>query len=238
MTTTTTEPATNASPCHDVKPGLRLLLDPPTLVRAVTGWDRTRIEADITGTHRESGGLTVRAVRRGVLTTTPQGDTLTTWAMAWRELDTIATPARRSRLAGAAAAHAARPGDATEQALQRAIDGLWNPLSDSWRDRAACIGEPVDLFFPDSRHGGSYTTAARVIGHLCRPCPVRAECLADDELTSRSRRCGIRGGTYWRYGVPVTWEDGPCGSLRGARQHLLTGEEMCGRCTAVSARYA
>ena len=42
-----------------------------------------------------------------------------------------------------------------------------------WRERAACAGMPVAVFFPDS---GGYGKTAKAI---CRTCPVTSECLTD-----------------------------------------------------------
>lgn len=43
----------------------------------------------------------------------------------------------------------------------------------SWRHRAACIGQPIALFFQD-RGRNDQTLKARA---LCRDCPVRLDCL-------------------------------------------------------------
>jgi WhiB family redox-sensing transcriptional regulator len=55
-----------------------------------------------------------------------------------------------------------------------------------WRARAACIGEPPDLFFPDR---GSNATQAKAI---CRRCPVRLACL--DYANTNVIHHGIWGG--------------------------------------------
>lgn len=59
-------------------------------------------------------------------------------------------------------------------------------------DRAACIGAPEHIFFPES--GGTATIARRI----CAVCPVRLDCLntaLDAESgVSRRNRYGIYGG--------------------------------------------
>ncbi|EGJ77725.1 putative transcription factor WhiB [Streptomyces sp. Tu6071] len=59
-----------------------------------------------------------------------------------------------------------------------------------WYDRAACLGVDTEYFYP-SRSGEAEKAALA----LCRICPVRAECLADEEATdSPYGLWGIRGG--------------------------------------------
>lgn len=43
----------------------------------------------------------------------------------------------------------------------------------SWRDRAACIGQPIELFFPDRGRRDTVSEAKKI----CLDCPVRWECL-------------------------------------------------------------
>ena len=61
----------------------------------------------------------------------------------------------------------------------------------SWRDEAACVGVPVDVFFPGV--GESIWEALE----LCLPCPVRAECLdwCLSNLSSHYDMAGVWGGT-------------------------------------------
>jgi len=44
----------------------------------------------------------------------------------------------------------------------------------TWRDRAACLIEDPELFFPISTHPGRQTAEAKAV---CRTCPVRDACL-------------------------------------------------------------
>lgn len=56
-----------------------------------------------------------------------------------------------------------------------------------WRDDAACLGEDIELFFPER----SQTLAARAKA-ICAECPVRIDCL--DESIANGERFGIWGG--------------------------------------------
>ena len=61
----------------------------------------------------------------------------------------------------------------------------------SWRDDAACIGAPVELFFPrPGRNNGA------VVKRLyCDSCPVRQECLDFAmEVENATWRAGVWGG--------------------------------------------
>ena len=65
--------------------------------------------------------------------------------------------------------------------------GRWR-LAVSWRDRAACIGKPIDWFFPHGKNAPAQKARALA---LCSKCPVSAECLADAQSSCDG---GIRGG--------------------------------------------
>lgn len=61
-----------------------------------------------------------------------------------------------------------------------------------WTDLAACTTSDPELFFPDK--GETYKSqAAR---RICRPCPVRNQCLQD--ALDRREQYGIWGGTSYR----------------------------------------
>lgn len=47
-------------------------------------------------------------------------------------------------------------------------------MDNEWMDDGACVGEPVELWFPDGAASGDGTALARTV---CQTCPVRAECL-------------------------------------------------------------
>jgi len=55
-----------------------------------------------------------------------------------------------------------------------------------WYSLAACRGEDAEKFYPDNRHSGGDALA------VCRPCPVRAECL--EYALARPERWGTWGG--------------------------------------------
>jgi len=60
----------------------------------------------------------------------------------------------------------------------------------SWRHQAACLGQPVDLFFQD-RGRAQKANKAKAI---CRLCPVRIDCL-DFALSFPDKELpGIYGG--------------------------------------------
>lgn len=65
------------------------------------------------------------------------------------------------------------------------IDRLYDELAEivqdreaqrHWRRRAACLGLPVELFFPERGDNESAPRARQV----CAGCPVQAECERDD----------------------------------------------------------
>ncbi|MFE3105968.1 WhiB family transcriptional regulator [Nocardia tengchongensis] len=62
-----------------------------------------------------------------------------------------------------------------------------------WRDRAACIGLPIEEFFP---LGGPEVperkAAVRAAKRVCKACPVRRACL--DEAVKNGDHYGIFGG--------------------------------------------
>ena len=56
-----------------------------------------------------------------------------------------------------------------------------------WRDQALCLGEDLDIFFPERN-----LAKARQAKAICYQCPVRTECL--DEALANGERFGIWGG--------------------------------------------
>lgn len=77
-----------------------------------------------------------------------------------------------------------------------------------WRDRARCIGEDTELFFPAGDSGPAYDRQVARALAVCAGCPVRTPCLAwamealphgvagglteDERRRSRSRRSSRR----------------------------------------------
>ncbi len=48
-----------------------------------------------------------------------------------------------------------------------------------WRRGAACLDEPLDLFFPTAAAGALYDAQVAAAKAVCRRCPVVAACLSD-----------------------------------------------------------
>jgi WhiB family redox-sensing transcriptional regulator len=61
-----------------------------------------------------------------------------------------------------------------------------------WRDRARCLDEDPDLFFPIGTSGPALAQAAAAKA-LCRCCPVVSECL--DWALANYQDSGVWGGT-------------------------------------------
>jgi WhiB family redox-sensing transcriptional regulator len=105
-----------------------------------------------------------------------------------------------------------------------------------WRERAACIGYSVDMFFDVVNDG------ARSAKAVCDSCPVQFECL--EWACDTGEQHGIFGGKsprersrYRTYKEGVTnWK--LCGTSRGIKEHDAKGEPQCGACKAASAEIA
>ena len=61
----------------------------------------------------------------------------------------------------------------------------------TWRDRAACLGENPELFFPDGNTGPARLQAERAKA-VCRRCPVVEACLKWAMETGQD--AGVWGG--------------------------------------------
>ncbi|WP_374220944.1 WhiB family transcriptional regulator [Saccharopolyspora sp. HNM0986] len=61
-----------------------------------------------------------------------------------------------------------------------------------WRDRAACLDEDPELFFPISEMGPGAEQVRRAKS-VCARCPVRAECL--NHAVENGLDFGVFGGT-------------------------------------------
>lgn len=64
-------------------------------------------------------------------------------------------------------------------------------MSGDWRERAACRGEDLAVFFPDTRGVEAMTNPAATA--ICGRCPVRRECL-EAELAKPGPYFGWFGG--------------------------------------------
>jgi hypothetical protein len=65
-------------------------------------------------------------------------------------------------------------------------------MTTNWRDRAACQGEDVTIFFPDTRGVEASTNPAATA--ICDRCPVRRECLESELSKSPALQFGWFGG--------------------------------------------
>jgi WhiB family redox-sensing transcriptional regulator len=66
----------------------------------------------------------------------------------------------------------------------------------AWRDRAACRGVPIEVFFPEIPPGDQSTRWWRQARQYCEGCPVKLDCL-NSELPheeATGRRNGMWGG--------------------------------------------
>lgn len=61
-----------------------------------------------------------------------------------------------------------------------------------WRAEAACLGVDPELFFPRRNDAASGKPDREAAKAVCRPCPVREECL--DHALAAGERHGIWGG--------------------------------------------
>lgn len=61
----------------------------------------------------------------------------------------------------------------------------------AWRDRAACRGAEVTVFFPDAGDSVGIAEAKEI----CAACPVSGECLSYAVETNQTE--GIWGGATW-----------------------------------------
>jgi len=67
---------------------------------------------------------------------------------------------------------------------------------DPWRERAACLGLPLELFFgpgPQER-GNARARREQAALEVCALCPVRERCLAQELSLPASAQFGIFGG--------------------------------------------
>lgn len=114
------------------------------------------------------------------------------------------------------------------------------PRAADWRDRAACAGKDVEIFFPQSNSPARdlWVTEAK---RICGGCPVVAECrtFADD-----TRAEGVWGGTTdaerWEAlkaqgrikarGTGGGRRPAACGTDAAYRRHALKGEPIDDLC--------
>lgn len=100
----------------------------------------------------------------------------------------------------------------------------------SWRDRAACFGMDINIFFPER---GDMATLQLALD-TCAACPViddcRAELIGEREGVfgglSANARYAYRSEVGYKQRRPVA----ECGTDAGHRRHLRDGEPSCWAC--------
>lgn len=65
-------------------------------------------------------------------------------------------------------------------------------MGQEWRDEAMCIDMPVDAFYPIGDKEVALTI--ELVGRMCPPCPVRAQCYATGMAQRPQERQGWWGG--------------------------------------------
>ena len=106
------------------------------------------------------------------------------------------------------------------------------PQPQPWRDQAACIGHPIDWWFPPK--GGSTAPEARKAKAICAECPVRLDCL--EHAVTAPEPVGIWAGTSERQRRVLrrTWgirrRCGRCGQPFTARSQAPTAGYCAPEC--------
>lgn len=67
-------------------------------------------------------------------------------------------------------------------------------VTETWRAQAACRDMPTAMFFPPANLRAELAAALAV----CKPCPVKGECLRDALTIEAALDDGVRGGTTAR----------------------------------------
>ncbi|WP_152967036.1 WhiB family transcriptional regulator [Mycobacterium heckeshornense] len=103
-------------------------------------------------------------------------------------------------------------------------------MTNHWVHRAACVGTPTDLFYPDKTTNHTTITHAK---RICASCPVQPNCL--HHALETPEPFGIWGGlTEWeRHHLRPHQPRGrhtDCGTRNGYRAHLRRREPPCPAC--------
>lgn len=107
-----------------------------------------------------------------------------------------------------------------------------------WTTQAACIGIPVEVFFPEQGCTPHFIAEAKAI---CASCPVVSECL--NHALTTPEPAGIWGGTTpkarERMGRPQPYQRPlkPCGTRAAYQRHLSLGETPCEPCREARRSY-
>lgn len=100
-----------------------------------------------------------------------------------------------------------------------------------WRDRAACIGEDPELFYPTD------PIAVAIAVSVCNGCPVRTECARD--ATDRGEQYGIWGGSdrSRRPAARPSRKPVTHGTVRGYWRHKRDWTPSCPECRTAASQY-
>ena len=96
-----------------------------------------------------------------------------------------------------------------DETKRRRAEADWGPIDADWRERSACKGLDIEMFFPET-HDARASRAARAV---CRDCPVRLGCLYD----GLAELHGIWGGFSYR-------------ELRAVRVDIAKGRRFIRNC--------
>lgn len=74
----------------------------------------------------------------------------------------------------------------------------------SWKERAACLGWDVDLFFDRYEEDVAPFNVRKTVDALCESCPVKRVCFAIGSVIDQRAyfNYGVWGGVYLVEGVP------------------------------------
>ena len=108
-------------------------------------------------------------------------------------------------------------------------------MKNEWMDQAACLGEDLNMFFPDTPN--NHARAAKAI---CETCPVVDECL---QWALDNNEQGVWGGLTdnqrknlrRKLGMKPKRVDAICGTAAGARAHYRDLEVPCAPCRRAAA---
>lgn len=109
----------------------------------------------------------------------------------------------------------------------------------SWRKEAACLGMPLDLFFPKQKWDAENVPNA--IRQICNACPVAMDCL--EYALSLDTNVGIWAATTPRqreairkYRAQLQGEP-KCGTMDKYRLHRKRKEKPCRECQNAANQY-
>jgi WhiB family redox-sensing transcriptional regulator len=108
-------------------------------------------------------------------------------------------------------------------------------VNHSWTERAACAGEDLNMFFPDTPNNRA--SAAKAV---CKTCPVINDCL---RFALENYEQGVWGGTtdnqrrHLRRGLGIERPKvrPECGTTAAYAAHHRAGEEACPPCRKANA---